>query len=189
MAPAQITQLLQRGSDGDTSAYNQLYTFVYQELRQVARRIRRQVGVGTDQTLQTTALVHEVYLRLIDQESVSWECRNQFFGMAARAMRFVLIDYLRHKQAAKRGGKQGPISLHEWELDIPDQTATYLTDLHDALEKLEQIDARSARIVECRFFGGMTIEETASGMGLSPATVKRNWNLTRAWLYQQMKSS
>jgi len=179
-----ITQLLIRWSDGDQAAMETLMPLVYDELRQMAstflRRERRQ------HTLQPTAIVHEVYLRLVDQQSVNWQSRAQFFGLASSLMRNILVDYARRHQALKRGGEQPKLTLSE--ADRPGATPDLdLLALDEALTALAAIKPRHSRIVELRYFGGLTIEETVEVLGLSHATIEREWNFARAWLRHQLE--
>mgnify|MGYP006267090599 CR=1 FL=1 len=182
-----ITAKLKSLEAGDAKAFNDLFPYVYQELRQVARRVRWQ-SFGLD-TMNTTALVHEAYLKLVDQRSANYQNRAHFFHIAARAMRQILINYAHHCQAQKRGGKHKDLSLDQLDIQIPlsDHMVDDLLSLDEVLQQLSQINERQARVVECRFFGGMSIEETGQALDISPATVKRDWNFARAWLYQQMK--
>jgi len=159
---------------------------VYEELRRIARRQLRNEAVG--HTLNTTALVHEAYLRLIDQRRVQWKNRAQFFGVAAQLMRRILVDHARGRDAAKRGGGVATITLEDADA-AAEQSANDAVDilaLHDAIEKLAVLDPDQARVVELRYFGGMSIEETAEVMCISPATVKREWAIARAWLKREL---
>jgi RNA polymerase sigma factor (TIGR02999 family) len=182
-----ITKKLKSLEAGDAEAFNDLFPYVYQELRHVARRVRWQ-SFGLE-TMNTTALVHEAYLKLVDQRSVNFQNRAHFFHVAARAMRQILINYANHCHAQKRGGKQKDLGLDQVEFQIPlsDHMVDDLLSLDEVLKKLTAINERQAQVVECRFFGGMSIEETSQALDVSPATVKRDWNFARAWLYQQMK--
>ena len=188
-----VTQLLDALRGGDRAAFEQLFPLVYAELHQVAG-IQRRRWDGDD-TLDTTALVHETYLRLVDQTSPQWVNRPHFMAVAATAMRQILIDYAKRKQTAKREGARNSIPLHEIEevLGGSADAAVFLPEaliaLDAALVKLEQHNPRQRRIVECRFFGGMTIEDTAEALALSPATVKRDWALAQAWLYRELQQS
>jgi RNA polymerase sigma factor (TIGR02999 family) len=183
-----VTALLVSWSRGERSAAEQLIPAVYDELhRQAERAMRRE---GNIHTLQTTALVHEAYLRLVDQRRVEWRNRAHFFGIAAEVMRRVLVDHARARLAAKRGGGAtrvslgdvAGVSLHE------DHGDADVLALHAALERLAQLDPDQARLVELRYFGGLTIEDTADALGISPATVKREWALARAWLRRELAS-
>jgi RNA polymerase sigma factor (TIGR02999 family) len=178
-----ITQLLVAWSGGDQGAMDQLMPLVYRELHRLARSYLRRQRPG--HTLQPTALVHEAYLRLVDEKNIRWQNRAHFFGLAATMMRCILIDYARNREAVKRGGRTRKLSL-----TLADQVARQpqydLIALDDALRSLAAIDARQSRIVELRFFGGLDIEETAEVLQVSQATVKRDWRMAKAWLYQEM---
>jgi RNA polymerase sigma factor (TIGR02999 family) len=188
---AEVTRLLEELDRGDSTALARLFPLVYEELRAVAHRQRRRWQ--GDDTLNTTALVHEAYLKLVDQSRASWESRAHFFATAATAMRHVLMNYARDRRAQKRGGDTPKISLEELgerlegELAVSDATADLLLALDAALEKLERVNERQSRIVECRYFGGMTIPETAAALGISTATVSRGWGLAQVRLYQDIQ--
>ena len=158
------------------------WTMVYDELRQVARRQLR----GGGDTLQATALVHETYMRLAEDQRVSSRGRAYFFGAAARAMRQILVDHARKRARAKRGGGVAPVTLVTGDAGV-DALATDLLDLHRALEILEELSPRQARVVECRYFAGLGVEETAEALAVSPRTVKRDWVLARAWLFRELR--
>jgi RNA polymerase sigma factor (TIGR02999 family) len=179
-----VTALLQQWSDGDQSALDELLPIIYDELRRLAHAYLRHER--SEQTLQTTALVHETYLRLVRQRSVNWKNRSHFFGIAAQAMRRILIDAARRRVADKRGG--GATFVFDDDRPPTIRLDERLVALDNALKELEKIDPDQSRIVELRYFGGMTIEETAEAMRLSPATIKREWSTARAWLYRRMKS-
>jgi len=179
----EITHLLVSAHKGDKQAFDKVYPLVYDQLRIMAHRIR--IRQNPNQTLNTTSLVHEAYIKLIGAET-DWESRNHFFAIAARAMRFLLVDHARKKNAGKRGGKEEPLSIDDMYLDIPQKAAVQIIDLDMALTELEKLDKRKVSIVECRFFAGMTIEETAKALDISTATVKRGWTSARAFLYGQM---
>jgi RNA polymerase sigma-70 factor (ECF subfamily) len=178
-----ITQMLLRCGQGDSAALEELLPRVYNELRKLAASYMRKENQG--HTLQATALVHEAYFRLVDQEDVQYQNRSHFFGIAAQMMRRILIDHARQRQAEKRGGNCTKISfdegLHWSENDGPD-----LLSLDEALEKLATLDERQAKVVELRYFGGLSIEETAEVLAASPATVKRDWTLAKAWLLREL---
>jgi RNA polymerase sigma factor (TIGR02999 family) len=178
-----ITQLLLKCSGGDQGALDRLIPYVYDELHRLAHRYIKQERSG--HTLQTTALVNEAYLRLVDQRQVRWQNRAHFFGIAAQLMRRILIDYARKRAYAKRGGGAVKISLDD-DLVISQQRAADLVALDDALKGLASVDPQQSRVVELRFFGGLTIEETAEILKLSPDTVKREWSTAKAWLYQEI---
>lgn len=180
---AEITQLLVSWSQGDQAAAEKLMPLVYQELRRLAKGYLRRER--PNHTLQPTALVHEAYLRLIDQQSVSWQNRAQFFGMAATLMRRILIDHARARRAAKRQGKEYALSLSQADR-FSRQPDVNLLALDDALKDLAAIKPQHSRIVELRFFGGLTIEETAAVLGISHATVEREWSFARAWLRREV---
>lgn len=182
---AEVTSLLQASSQGDEEALNKLLPLVYAELRKLANRYLRRER--PDHSLQATALVHEAYLRLVGQE-VSWQNRAHFFGVAAEMMRRILIDNARKHQASKRGSGAIKLALDE-ALDMADEKAAELIALDDALKALAVFDEQKSKIVELRFFGGLSIEETAQVMGLSAATVVRQWKLAKAWLYHEVNRS
>jgi RNA polymerase sigma factor (TIGR02999 family) len=184
--PPDTTQLLRELSQGRRDALDGLMPIVYEELRRIAHAQLRNERPG--HTLSTTAVVHEAYLRLIDIERVEWEDRAHFFAMAARVMRRILIDYARAKKREKRGGDAVQVPLAE-ALDVPVRQAGEWLALNDALERLEAASERQCRVVECRFFGGLSLEETAAVLGTSPATVKRDWVFSRAWLNRELTPS
>jgi RNA polymerase sigma factor (TIGR02999 family) len=163
-----------------------LFPLVYNELRRVADRQLR--GERTDHTLQPTALVHEAYLRLIEQHSVDWRNRAHFFGLAAEMMRRIMVNYALKRHAAKRGGHVTRLALDD-AVSFAEQREVDLVLLDEALRRLAVIDPQQSRIVELRFFGGLTIEEVAEALGISDSTVKREWRVARAWLYQQISGA
>ena len=181
--PPRLTKLLIDWSNGDQSALDQLTPLVYDELRRLARHymIRERPG----HLLQTTALVHEAYLRLIDQTQVHWQNRAHFFAIAAQMMRRILVDHARGQLYAKRGGGARRISLDRVSV-VSEERAADVIALDDVLNGLAEIDPQQSRVVELRFFGGLTVEETAEVLGLSPATVKREWSAAKAWLQQEL---
>ena len=179
----QVTTLLYRWREGDREALEQLMPLVYEELRRLAHYYLRQER--SDHTLQSTALVHEAYLRLAGQKTPEWQNRAHFFGIAARIMRQILMEYARGRGAAKRGGGACKITLDE-DFKAPDEIGVDVVALDKALNELSEIDEQQGRIVELRFFGGLTIEDTSEVLGISPATVKRDWVTARAWLYRAM---
>jgi RNA polymerase sigma factor (TIGR02999 family) len=183
--PERVTQLLLAWSNGDQGALDELTPLVYDELRRLAGAYMRRERLG--HTLQTSALVHEAFLRMIDQR-VAWQNRAHFFGIAARLMRRILVDYARSKDASKRGGGEIHLALDE-ALDEAEAQDADLIALDDALTSLASFDSRQSRIVELRYFGGLTIEETAEAIGVSPATVEREWNLARAWLRRELSGT
>jgi len=181
-----VTGMLVAWGQGDQAADSRLIAVVYEDLRRVARRRLR--GERADHSLAPTALVHEAYLRLVDLRRVRWQNRAQFFAIAARVMRQILVDHARAHAAAKRGGPGWKVPLS----DAVGATAppeVDLLDLEDALGKLAAIDARLGELVVLRFFGGLTVEEAADALGLSPATVKRDWTRARAWLFRELRDA
>ncbi len=178
---SEVTKLLDEYSSGNREVLDRLLPLVYGELRRLAHSYLTRER--KDLTLQTTALVHEAYLKLIDQRSVSFENRAQFFALSATAMRRILLDNARRRAAEKRGGVK--VSLEDAP-EISVDANENLIELDSALRELEKFDARQAKIVELRYFGGLTIEETAEVLKISPATVKREWTLARAWLYEKV---
>jgi RNA polymerase sigma-70 factor (ECF subfamily) len=179
--PKSVTQLLVAWSDGDQSALDQLVPLVHGELRRLARSYMRNERHG--HTLQTTALVNEAYLRLVDQKNVRWQNRAHFLAIAAQLMRRILVDYARRRQYRKRGGGALQVSLANAEA-LSDERTPDLVALDEALLALAEIDPRRSRVVELRFFGGLNIEETAEVLQVSPTTVERDWTTAKAWLYQ-----
>jgi RNA polymerase sigma-70 factor (ECF subfamily) len=180
---AETTRLLRAWAGGDQGALDQLTPHVYQELRRIAGFLMRNERSG--QSIQATALVHEAYLKLIDVENVDWQHRAHFFAVAAQIMRHILLDRARYRLAAKRSGNAARISLN----DVPDvcsERAGELIALDDALHALAEIDLRKARVVELRFFGGLTVVETAAVLKVSPDTVMRDWSMARAWLLSEL---
>jgi len=180
-----VTQLLHAWGNGDEAARDELIPLVYDTLRRIARHQLR--GERAGHTLETTALINEAYLKLVEQ-SVSWQSRAHFFGIAARLMRQLLVDYARARQRLKRGGDMQQISLTD-AAGIAEDKAVDVLALDDALQILTEVDPQSSRIVELRFFGGLTIEETAQVMGISTPTVERGWRAARAWLQTELSPS
>jgi RNA polymerase sigma factor (TIGR02999 family) len=180
-----VTDLLQAWGKGDSAALDQLIPLVYGELRNQARRYLRRESPG--HTLQTTGLVHEAYLRLVDQRRVDWKNRQQFFGVAAQIMRRVLVDHARGKHAAKRGGSGIHVTLDESTAADHDGGVDLL-GLDEALTRLAVLDPQQARVVELRYFTGLGIDETAQVLGISAATVKREWVMARAWLRREFSA-
>jgi len=178
-----ITELLRRWSEGDGTVLDELAPLVYDQLRRLARQWL--AGERSDHTLQSTALVHEAYLRLVGRDSPHWQNRAHFFAVAAQLMRRILVDHARRRRAAKRGANPFLLTLDE-SVALPKQRQVDLVALDDALNGLSKLDARQSRIVELRFFGGLSLENTSRVLGISPATVKREWATARAWLYEQM---
>ena len=182
----QITQLLAEWSEGNQSALDELYPLVYEELHRLARRYMSRERKG--HTLQTTALINEAYVRLVDQRNVRWANRSHFFAISAQIMRRILIDHARRHAYAKRGGGAKQVSLEEAAIVAPDQ-ASELVRLDEALKILAKMDERRCHVVELRYFGGLSNEEIAGVLKVSENTVTRDWNLARAWLYQQLTGS
>ncbi len=178
-----VTQLLVRWREGDREALEALMPLVYDELRRLAHHYLRQER--SDHTLQSTALVHEAYLRLAGQNPPQWQNRAHFFGIAAHIMRQILVEYARGRGAAKRGGNACRVTLDE-SIALPQQLDVDVVELDRALTGLAELDAQQSRIVELRFFAGLTIEDTSEVLGISPATVKRDWVTARAWLFRAM---
>lgn len=183
MAEQDVTQLLVEWSQGNRAALDGLAPMVYDELRRLANAYLRRER--PDHTLQGTALVNEAYLRLIDQRNVKWQNRAHFFGVAAQMIRRILVDHARGHQAAKRGAGAAKLSLDE-ALAVPGARDVDLVNLDEALKELAAFDERQSRIIELRYFAGLSIEETAEVVGISPATVKREWTAARAWLFRQL---
>jgi RNA polymerase sigma factor (TIGR02999 family) len=177
------TELLLRAGDGEVAAVESMFPLVYDELRRLAHRQLSHESPG--RTLGTTELVHEAYLRLIDQTRVQWTGRAHFMAIAATAMRRILVDRARSRGSLKRGGARAPVSLDDVDLAI-DERADLLVALDEALDRLRDLDPRQARVVECRFFGGMTEEETAEATGASARTVTRTWAKAKSWLYREL---
>jgi RNA polymerase sigma factor (TIGR02999 family) len=178
----EVTGLLKAWRQGEPAALDELIPLVYGELRRIAAHYLRQERRG--HTLQTSALVNEAFLRLVDQ-TVDWRNRAQFFGIAARLMRQILVDHARHRDRAKRGGGQIQVALDE-ALDVAQTRDADLVALDEALTALAQFDPQQSRVVELRYFGGLTIAETAEVLGVSDSTVEREWNLARAWLLREL---
>lgn len=181
--PQQITQLLLAWGNGDQQALEELMPLVYDELHKVAARHLRRQNPG--HTLQTTALVNEAYLRLIDSSQVRWQNRAHFFAVSAQLMRRILVDFARQRQNLKRGGGARQVSLDEALVIAPEREADLLA-LDEALDRLAVLNARQARAVEMRYFGGLSEEETAEALKVSLRTVQRDWNLARLWLYREL---
>jgi RNA polymerase sigma factor (TIGR02999 family) len=178
-----VTSVLQAVRSGDARAADELFSLVYGKLHQIARGQR--CRWGGNETLNTTALVHEAYLRLVKQESADWESRAHFFAVAAKAMRQILINYAERQVAAKRGGGAVHVPLTDGVVMAP-EAAEELLALHEALDGLARVHERSSRVIECRFFGGFGIRDTAETLGVSPATVERDWAFASAWLRREM---
>ncbi len=180
----EITAMLRDWSDGKQSALDALLPLVYDELHRQAARFLRRERVG--HTLQTTALIHETYLKLIEQREVNWQNRAHFFGIAAQAMRRILVDYAKARHREKRGGADENLPLESATLAVSGEREIDLEELDQALTRLTAMDRRQAQIVELRYFGGLSIEETAEVLHVSPATVKTDWKSAKAWLYQEV---
>jgi len=180
----EVTLLLSALTRGDDGAASKLIPVVYAELRRLAGSYMRRERV--DHTLQATALVHEAYLKLIEQRSANWQNRAHFFGVAAQLMRRILIDHARGHSRQKRGGEQKKVSLDE-AFVFSEKQADELLAVDDSLNRLAEIDPRQARVVELRFFGGLSVEEAAEVLGVSPKTIKRDWSVAKAWLYADLK--
>jgi RNA polymerase sigma factor (TIGR02999 family) len=187
-----LETLLHELKAGNREAFSTMLPLVYDELHHIAARHRQQWE--GDETLNTTALIHEAYIRLADQSSPDWQSYPHFLAVASTAMRQILLDYAKRRRAAKRGGGQQHIPLHEIETVLEDSgnsgdaRSAALIALDESLRRLHERNPRQSRIVECRFFGRMTIEDTAIALGLSPATVGRDWLVARAWLYRDLKN-
>jgi len=179
-----VTVLLAALSRGETDAASKLIPVVYDELRRLASYYMRRER--QEHTLQATALVHEAYLKLVEQRSVDWKSRAHFFGVAAQLMRRILVDHARGHLRQKRGGEHKKVSLEEAFI-FSEQQSAELVALDQSLERLAKLDGRQSRIVELRFFGGLSVEETAEILGVSPKTVKRDWSVAKAWLYADLK--
>jgi RNA polymerase sigma factor (TIGR02999 family) len=183
--PKEITQLLLDWRAGNKTALDELIPLVQNELRRLARNFMR--GQKPGHTLQTTALVNEAYLRLVDSDRVNWQDRNHFFAISAQLMRRILVDFARKKKSLKRGGDQVQVTLDDHaEFAVAEQTD--LIDLDDALTRLAELSPRQCQIVELRYFGGLTEEQVAETLDISARTVRRDWNLARAWLYRELSS-
>lgn len=187
-----VTRLIDAVSQGDAHALETLLPVVYDELRAIAEHHLR--GERFDHTLQPTALVHEAYLKLVDQRSVKWQNRAHFFGVAALAMRRILVNHAKSRKRLKRGGGRGRVTMEDAlalaETPTPEGVSMVdLETLDTALLKLAAFDERKSKVVELRYFGGLGIDETAEVLGIAPATVKRDWNLARAWLLREMKGA
>ena len=181
--PQEVTGLLLAWSQGDRAALDRLMPMIYRELRRLAHNYLGRERAG--HTLQTTALVNEVYLRLIDVRRVSVQDRAQFFALAAQLMRRVLVDFARERLAQKRGGGAAQVSFDEAFIFSPERSAE-LVALNDALDALSAVDRRKSEVVELRFFGGLSMEETAASLGVSPDTVRRDWKFAKVWLLRAM---
>jgi len=180
----ELTRLLDAVSEGNRSAVDQLLPVIYHELRALAQR--RLAAERADHTLQATALVHEAYMKLIDQREVRWQNRAHFFGVAALAMRRILVNHAKSKGRIKRGGAGRKVELTD-AAAVTNEPDLDIIALDEAMKRLALVDERAARVVELRFFGGMNVEETAEALGIAPATVKRDWTIARAWLLREIQ--
>jgi RNA polymerase sigma factor (TIGR02999 family) len=181
-AKGDVTALLRRLSEGDTAARDQLFTTVYQELRRLARRTMR--AERSDHTLQATALVHEAFLRLAGSNAISWEDRRHFFAVAAQTMRRILVDHARTLKAVKRdGGQRADLTPN---IAINEENVDDILAVDEALDRLQVIDLRQSQVVELRYFAGLSNDETAAVLGVNPRTVKRDWQMARAWLHSRL---
>ena len=186
VSPHRVTQLLQQWSHGDDAALAELTPLVYEELRRLAHH--HMGGQRPNHTLQTTALVNEVYLRLADQTNPRWQNRAHFFGVAAKAMRQILVSYARTQQSQKRGGGAVKVELDEAAVISPEQSQE-IVDLHEALERLATLDARKAQVVELKYFGGLDYDEMAEVLKISRITVRRDWEFAKVWLYTELHNT
>ena len=185
-SPQKVTQLLADWRHGDDAALTELTPLVYEDLRELAHRYMS--GQRADHTLQTTALVHEAYLRLADQTNPNWQTRAHFFAVAARAMRQILVDYARSYRSKKRGGGGIKIELNETALVSPEESKEII-ELHEALESLATLDTRKAEVVELKYFGGLNYDEIAEVLKISAITVRRDWEFAKVWLYAQLQGA
>jgi RNA polymerase sigma factor (TIGR02999 family) len=181
---AGVTALLNKLTAGDSAAASQVVPLIYEELRRLAAHYMAAERPG--HTLQTTALVHEAYLRLVDQRQASWQSRAHFYGAAAGVMRRILVDHARARLTAKRGGDAPHLALDE-ALVFSDEQSDELVRLDEALGRLAQMNPRQSRVIQLRFFAGLTVEEISEVMGISPKTVKRDWSFARAWLHRELR--
>jgi len=179
----EVTELLRELKLGDREALDKLMPVVYDELRAIAARYLSKERVG--HTLQTTALVHEVYVRLVDQKKAQWADRAHFFAFAATLIRRILVDHARSRGAAKRGGERERVPLNEQTIVVEDRDVNLLA-LDEAMNRLAKMDERKSRVVELRYFGGLGVAETAEALAVSPATIERDWSLARAWLHREV---
>jgi RNA polymerase sigma factor (TIGR02999 family) len=185
-SPQRVTQLLADWRNGNDNALTELTPLIYEDLRGLAHRYMS--GQRADHTLQTTALVHEAYLRLADQTNPNWQTRAHFFAVAARAMRHILVDYAKRYRSQKRGGGGLKIELDEAALVSP-QESKEVINLHEALESLARLDARKAEVVELKYFGGLNYDEIAEVLKISPITARRDWEFAKVWLYAELRSA
>jgi RNA polymerase sigma factor (TIGR02999 family) len=179
-----VTQMLREWSDGDQAVLENLMPLVYDELRRLASRSLRKERPG--HTLQTTALIHEAYLKLVNQRDAKWQNRSHFFAIASQAMRRILVDYARERHREKRGGSAENLPIEEAAFVASQEKSVDLVALDEALTRLAKFDERQAKVVELRYFSGLDIDETAEVLGISNATVRRDWNIAKAWLKQEI---
>jgi RNA polymerase sigma factor (TIGR02999 family) len=179
----EVTQLLVEWGNGNRAALDKLMPLVYEELRRLARRYMKREREG--HTLQTSALVNEAYLKMVNERDMRWQNRAHFFAVAAQLMRMILIDHARARKVAKRGGRADQVPLDE-AVAVSEERAAELIALDDALKALQAVDERKSRIAELRFFGGLSVEETAEALNISQATVMREWRLAKAWLHREL---
>jgi RNA polymerase sigma factor (TIGR02999 family) len=184
--PSEITRLLIAWSDGDQAALERLLPLIERELHRIARHYMRRESPG--HTLQTTALVNEAYFRLVDQKNVRWQNRAHFFAIAAQVMRRILLNYARDRHRAKRGGQAVQVSLSEVAA-VGEERSAELIALDEALKRLAAVDQRKCRVVELRYFGGLSVEEVAEVLGVSPVTVARDWKMAKAWLAREIRDA
>ncbi|HQR36051.1 MAG TPA: sigma-70 family RNA polymerase sigma factor [Blastocatellia bacterium] len=182
----EITQLLKAWSEGDRVAFDRLMPLVYQELHRLAHRYMKREHAG--HTLQTSALVNEAYLKLINEREMHWQSRAHFFAVASQMMRQILVDYARSRCAAKRGDGKAPVALED-AIEVSEDRLEEFLSLDEALNNLAKFDSRKSRIAELRFFGGLSVEEAAHAIGVSEVTVMREWRLAKAWLHDQLNDS
>jgi len=182
-SPQQVTELLTAWSSGDQAARDRLVPLVYDELHRLAHKYMKREAPG--HTLQTSALVNEAFVKLVDQRNVRWQNRAHFFAIAAQVMRRILVDHARGRQAAKRGAGVHPVSFDDG-LYVSEKRNAEVVAVHEALEQLAKFDQRKGQVVELRFFGGLSIDETAQVLGVSPGTVMRDWTLAKAWLLREI---
>ena len=183
VSPSNVTELLASWRAGDSSALNRLAPLIYSELRRIAHRYIQREAQG--HTLQTTALVNEAYVRLAKQEKPQWQDRKHFFAATAQVMRHILIDHARRRRYLKHGGEMQRVAMEE-ALCMSEQRAAELIALDEALHELKQLDPRKHNVVELRYFGGLSLEETAAALGISEMTVRRDWRAAKAWLYRKV---
>ena len=184
--PQEITGRLRLAREGDREAFDEVFSLVYGELRRLAQAQRRRWHGDT--TLDTTSLVHEVYLKLVRGEGSTWEDRSHFLCVAAKAMRHLLVNYSERRRAAKRGGGSDPLRIDEFN-PVSEEAAEDVVALHESLERLEEVSPRQVSVVEARFFLGLSVEEAGTALGISPATVKRDWAMASAWLYRDIRTT